>query len=164
MTETLRTCDRVLGFVLRAVPVLCLSALFVILFANIISRYFQLWSLAWFDEIVETLFAYLVFIGAAALWREGEHFRVDWVESALHGRARALLRLLVSLLSLAFLIIMTIKGYDLAVRSRAVTPILGYPTAYVYAAIPISGAIMLIYSLFDVAREVRGVLHPAPTS
>jgi len=156
--SALRAADQALGLVLRAIPVLCLAALFVILFGNVLSRYFAIWSIAWFDEIVEALFAWMVFVGAAALWRENEHFRIDFLEDLLvvtgAVRGARALRILIALLSLAFLVGMAWKGWDLAARSRAVTPILGVPVAYVYASIPISAAIMSVYSLVDVLRLV----------
>ncbi|UOM35642.1 TRAP transporter small permease [Acuticoccus sp. I52.16.1] len=156
--------DRVVGVVLRAIPVACLVALFFILFGNVVSRTFQIWTTAWFDEIVESLFAVMVFVGAAALWRENEHFRVDWLEGILGPRSGSLLRLVSIGLSMVFLFVMAWKGYDLASRSRAVTPILGVPTAYIYAVIPISAALMLVYSVRDLIVAVRAiVLSPTNT-
>ncbi len=157
--------DRTVGAVLRLVPMLCLVALFVILFGNVLSRYFQIWSIAWFDEIVEALFAWMVFIGAAALWREHDHFRIDWLETFLDaetggGRAAQGLRLILVLLSLAFLAVLAWKGLDLTLRSRAVTPILNVPVAVVYAAIPLSAVVMCLYSLRDLVVLLRP-LQPA---
>ncbi|MEM8852246.1 MAG: TRAP transporter small permease [Pseudomonadota bacterium] len=149
-----------LGAVLRLIPMVCLVALFAILFGNVVSRTFQLASLAWFDEIVEALFAVMVFIGAAALWREHEHFRVDWLEAALSLRPRRALQVFTIALSLGFLCLMAVKGYDLASRSRAVTPILSVPTAYIYATIPVAAAIMAIYSLRDLVVALRGLSKP----
>lgn len=153
--KALHAIDAAVGRALRAIAMACLVALFVILFANVISRTFQISSLAWFDEIVEALFAYMVFVGAAALWRENEHFRVDWLEGVLGRRYGPVLRMVSITLSIAFLAIMTDKGLDLTLRSRAVTPILAVPTAYVYAVIPVSAALMLIYSVRDLVMVVR---------
>ncbi len=160
--KALLALDRFVGVVLRAVPIACLAALFAILFGNVVSRYFQIWSIAWFDEIVEALFAVMVFVGAAALWREHEHFRVDWLETALALKPRRALQVLTTLLSLAFLVLMAWKGYDLATRSRAVTPILSVPTAYIYATIPIAASIMALYSLRDLIVALRGLANPVP--
>lgn len=145
----LRHLDAAVGWVLRAIPITAFVALFAIILVNIVARYFQIASLAWFEEVVEALFAAMVFIGAAALWRENDHFRVDWLEVLLGRRFGPWLRLLSVVLSLVFLVLMAVKGLDLAERSRAVTPILSIPTSYVYAVIPISAAIMLVYSVRD---------------
>ncbi|MEM8662816.1 MAG: TRAP transporter small permease [Pseudomonadota bacterium] len=159
--SALKTIDRIIGMVLRAIPMACLAALFVILLGNVVSRYFQIWSIAWFDEIVEALFAVTVFVGAAALWREHEHFRVDWLEMALSLKPRRALAVLTTALSLAFLVLLAVKGYDLAARSRAVTPILGVPTAYIYATIPIAASIMALYSVRDLIVALRGFAKPS---
>jgi len=152
--QFLHTIDKTVGVLLRATASFCLAALFAIVFANVLSRYFQLGSMAWFDEIVQALFAWMVFIGAAALWRENEHFRVDWLSAMLgESRSGSRLHMAVSLLSIGFLGLMTWKGLDLTLRSRAVTPILNVPVAFLYVSIPIAGAVMTIYSLADLCRS-----------
>ncbi|WMS44332.1 TRAP transporter small permease [Acuticoccus sp. MNP-M23] len=153
--------DRIVGKILRGIPVVCFVALFGILFVNVVSRYFQIWAFSWFDEIVEALFAYLVFLGAAALWRENEHFRIDWMEMALGRPFGPILRIVSVLLSMAFLAIMAVKGLDLTMRSRAATPILSVPTAYIYAVIPVSAAIMLVYSVRDFAVALLAAIKPS---
>jgi TRAP-type C4-dicarboxylate transport system permease small subunit len=165
MTGALTTIDRVAGFMLRAIPCICLAALLVVLFVNVVSRTLGLWSFPWFDEIVEALFAWMVFVGAAALWREKEHFRVDWLEAVLgEGVRREILSLLICLSSLAFIVLMTWTGLDLTLRSRAVTPILNIPIAFLYASIPFAGLTMCIYSMADLYRSACRLLafsHPA---
>lgn len=159
--RALATVDRILGFVLKVIPVACFVGLFLILFVNVVSRYFQIWSFPWLDEMVETLFAVMVFIGIAALWREHEHFRVDWLEGVLGRRSGTYLRIVTILLSAAFLAVMMLKGYDLAARSRAVTPILAVPVAYIYAVIPISAALMLAYSMRDLVVAIAFAAPPS---
>lgn len=160
--KLLRLIDDVTGWLLRAVAGLCLATLFIILFANVLSRYFQIWSMAWFDEIVQALFAWMVFIGAAALWREKEHFSVDWLSAILgQGRKGTILHMAVGLVSMAFLALMTWKGLDLTLRSRAVTPILNLPVAFLYASIPIAGAVMTAYSLAELCRDERAFFKPS---
>lgn len=165
MTRALTTVDRVAGFMLRAIPCVCLAGLLVVLFVNVVSRTLGLWSFPWFDEIVEALFAWMVFVGAAALWREKEHFRVDWLEAMLgKGARREILNLLIHLLSLVFIVLMTWTGLDLTLRSRAVTPILSIPVAFLYASIPFAGLTMCIYSMADLYRSACrffAVFNPA---
>ena len=75
-----------------------------------------------------------------------------------------MLRLVSIALSMIFLAVMAVKGLDLTVRSRAVTPILSVPTAYVYAVIPVSAAIMLLYSVRDFVVALVFALKPSPTN
>jgi len=148
---TLTRFDALFGRLLRGISIACFVALFFLLFINVIARTFQLAGFAWFDEIVQGLFAWMVFSGAAALWREREHFAVDWLEVTLgQSQYAIILRGLISLLCLCFLLAMTIYGYDLFVRSRALTPILQLPSSLFYSVIPLSGLVMVLYTLRDI--------------
>ncbi|MGI3170854.1 TRAP transporter small permease [Pseudooceanicola sp. C21-150M6] len=148
--------DRVTGYILRGVAIACLVALFLLIFVNVGARTFQLASFPWFDEVIQGLFAWMVFIGSAALWREQDHFRVGWLADVLPDRPGRVLAIVVVLLEAAFLIAMTRYGWDLTVRSRALTPILNLPTGLLYASIPAAGAIMLIYTARDFYRAAIG--------
>lgn len=150
MTPPLHRIDRFAGRAMRAVATFCLAALFTLIFVNVVARTFSFAGFAWFDEVVQGLFAWMVFIGAAALWRDAGHFRVDWLSQKLGaGIAGSALTVFLALLSLGFLVAMTVYGADLTSRSRALTPILGLHTGLFYVVIPISGALMTVYSLRD---------------
>ncbi|WP_153770635.1 TRAP transporter small permease [Labrenzia sp. CE80] len=151
--------DRFVGVILRAIPTFCFAALFLLLLINVIARTFQLAGFSWFDEVVQGLFAWMVFIGAAALWREKDHFQVDWLPRSLPVASARIVRIMTCVLGVTFLIVMTKYGADLTQKAKALTPILDLPTGLFYAAIPLSGATMLIYSLADLIRLVRHPLH-----
>lgn len=157
--RALAALDRAVGVAMRGVATACLAALFLLLFVNVVSRSLQLAGLAWFDEVVQGLFAWMVFTGAAALWREGLHFRVDLLQQTLPPRARAALRATVSALSLAFMTAMAVYGLDLTLRSRALTPILNLPTALFYASMPLAGAVMAVYSLRELVSSARALIR-----
>ena len=154
--------DRALGAGLRAVPIACLAALLAILLANAGARALGVTGFAWFDEVVQGLFAWMVFVGSAALWRDNGHFRVAWLEEALPTGPSRALRALTAALSILFLAAMTFYGARLTLDARALTPILDLPTALFYLAIPVSGAVMLLHSAADLIRLLRPRKDPAP--
>ncbi|MGP9808169.1 TRAP transporter small permease [Halomonas sp. AOP12-C2-37] len=150
--------DIAIGHVLRGIAILCLSALFILLFVNVFARGFQLASFAWLDEVVQGLFAWMVFMGAAALWREGSHFRVDWLEKTLSQRyAAPVLKGLIALLSVVFFLTMAWYGWRLTERSSALTPVLNLPIGLFYVSIPIAGVLMSAYSLRDVFIALKEI-------
>lgn len=155
MMPTLKTLDEAFGFLLRLVSIFCLIALMGILATNIVGRYTGKLPMPWFDEIVAMLFAWMVFIGAAALWREREHFAIDLVPLMVSGTfAGRPLRIFISLLSLIFACVLTWYGGSYTLRTTATTPILAFPQAWVYACVPIGGAFMVIYALRDLVHSV----------
>ncbi len=155
----LETIDRYVGLILRAIPTFCFAVLFLLLLTNVIARTFQLAGFSWFDEIVQGLFAWMVFVGAAALWRERDHFQVNWLPEALPPATSRILRLVTCALGILFLVAMTKYGADLTSKARALTPILDLPTSLFYITIPLSGAVMLIYSLADFVRLLTRPTH-----
>lgn len=146
----LERADRLLGRMLRSITVALLIALSALVASNIVARYTGLASMSWFDEVVSTLFAWFVFIGAGALWREREHFAISLIpprlEHAFIGRTVAML---IALIGVGFALTLTWYGWDYVSRVSATTPVLQWPQAYAYACLPISGALMSAYAVRD---------------
>lgn len=154
--------DRALGWALRLVPIACLVALGLLIPANIAARWAGL-SVDWFDEVVTALFAWMVFVGAAALWRERLHFAIDLVPDLLRGsRGAVALNAAIALMGLAFAAALTWYGAVFVLRTTATTPMLALPQAWIYACIPLSGAVMTLYALRDLRAAARRPLPPAP--
>lgn len=128
----------------------------IILSANIFVRFVPLISLHWFDEIVELLYAYLVFYGAAIVWIEKGHFCVgDWFSRlAVSCRQRIIYRLFIASISIAFITIFFIYALEITMKSHEFTPVIGMPKAVLYSCMPISAGIMVIYSAADIVREI----------
>lgn len=143
--------DRALGLLLRAFSIACLVALTLLLALNIASRASGLFGMNWFDEVVATVFAWLVFIGACALWREREHFAISLLSDALKGkRIAGIHQVAIALLGLLFAVVLMVYGARFVDRTTATTPVLELPQAWAYACLPIAGALMTLYALRDV--------------
>jgi TRAP-type C4-dicarboxylate transport system permease small subunit len=106
---------------------------------------------------VELAFAWMTFLGAAVLWRRRAHFRVDLVPTMLAGtRAGQFLEIGLSLVSLLFLLVFTYEGAVLTLRTAIPSPILALPKALWYLAMPIAGALMVVYTLRDLWHYLHG--------
>lgn len=154
--------DRALIVALRAICVVLFAAITFILTLNIVVRFFPFMSMHWFDEILEMLYGALIFYGAAAVWVERGHFSVgDWLSKRLpDARLRAVYRLAVELCSLAFIGIFFKYSLDLTLDTTEQTTVFAMSRAWLYACMPISGAIMLLHSVKDAALEIRAALDP----
>jgi TRAP-type C4-dicarboxylate transport system permease small subunit len=142
--------DQGLERMMRWGSIACFVALLVIITANVVVRFVPVMSLGWMDEIVELAFAWMVFLGAAALWREGAHFRVYLVLNLLRGtRAAWGLTIILNLLGLLFLLVFTYYGATLTMDATDRSPILEYPRVIWYIIMPLAGLIMIGYSLRD---------------
>ncbi|HEX9900445.1 MAG TPA: TRAP transporter small permease [Candidatus Methylomirabilis sp.] len=149
--------DRALAAVLRWGSMLCLAFLLVLLAAGVLVRFAPLFSMGWADEVVELAFAWMVFLGTAALWRENAHITVTFLPDLLGGtRGGRLLEGLVTLLALGFLVTFTWEGWLLTGQAAGNrTPILELPKPMWYVALPLSGLVMIGYTLRRSLQTIR---------
>ncbi|MEO8410684.1 MAG: TRAP transporter small permease, partial [Propionivibrio sp.] len=118
---------------------------------NVFIRFFPLFSLEWFDEVIEMLVAWMVFLGAAALWRENEHFTITFLPELLKGKkAGVIIDIVANLVSLIFIGAFTYYSLNLTLRVSDWTPIINMPKSLLYACMPVSGVVMIIYSLRNI--------------
>lgn len=146
--KILEFADRFMLATLKILTIALFSALTLILAANVFVRFVPVISLHWLDEVVELLFAALVFYGSAAVWILKGHFQAgDWIAKSLKSpMLRALLHLAVDLASLAFLAVFFRYSFQLTQRSLEVTSVFLIPKRVLYSCMPISSAVMLLYS------------------
>jgi len=102
--------------------------LIVLVSASVVVRFLPFVSMGWADEIVELAFAWLVFLGAAALWRNRSHFRVDLLPMKL-GKSKAGLRVEIGLacLALGFFLVFTCEGGWVSFKATDRSLFLSFP-------------------------------------
>ncbi len=146
--------DRALDAGMRWMSSLCLVILLAIVSLMILIRFFPVMALGWEDEVVELAFAWMIFLGSAAVWRRHEHIVIDFLPQALAGsRAGRVLEVVLGVLVLAFLGVYTWYGWLLTIQSQGNTsPMLVLPKPLWYAAVPASGVVMIGYTI---ARMVK---------
>ena len=148
--KLLEKVDRRIGRILYWGAIGCLVVLFVVISAGVFARFVPFMSMGWLDEIVELAFAWMIFLGVAALWRERSHFFVEMVLNWLAGRSSGQkLEILLNFLSLVFLLFFTYEGVVLTSRVNDRSAILEIPKALFYVVMPIAGVLMVGYTFRD---------------
>jgi TRAP-type C4-dicarboxylate transport system permease small subunit len=148
--------DKLILNALKIVAIVSFILLTILVTANVIVRFFPVVSLHWFDEIIELLYAYMVFYGAAALWILRGHICVgDWIEkSIVNQRLRHLYRAFIELLVLGFAAVFFYYSLRLTILALDVTNVFAIPKRVLYSCMPVAGAIMVVYSLRNIAVEI----------
>ena len=144
--------DRIVGITLRGGSSFCIASLWIIVTGIVLFRFLPIFPMGWTDEIVELLFAWMVFSGAAELCRQRKHFTVDLIPNMIAGTRKGhVLGIVNQLLALAFLLVFTYEGALLAIQATDRSPIFEYPRTLWYMSIPISGIIMVGYTVRDLS-------------
>jgi TRAP-type C4-dicarboxylate transport system permease small subunit len=108
----------------------------------------------WLQEVTSTFFIYGIFVGAAVATRRSDHLYLTAVSESLHGWPRLAVETIIRLVVIAVAVWMIYFGYINFLRGfgsfrmPSMTPI-----ASLYAAIPLSGALI---TLFAVEQLVNG--------
>lgn len=148
--------DWIVGKALRGISVTALSLLFFLLLGNVFFRFVPIFSFGWFDEIVEMVFAYFVFFGSAALWREHEHFRVCLVPDSVKGKWKRFLDLCIEGCGVLFFLVLFVYSVELTLRATDQTPIFKMSKRILYLCVPVSSFIMLIYAVGSFLSRLHG--------
>jgi TRAP-type C4-dicarboxylate transport system permease small subunit len=123
-------------------------------FLGVFSRYVLVRTFMWYDEIARLCFVWMVFLGAAVGVRRGSHFRLHLVVDRLGpGVVRAAHALSVVVIA-AFGGVLVYYGLKLVELGQfQQTPVMGLSKAYVYASMPVGGALMIAYALAGLRRR-----------
>jgi len=165
MKNLIRVLGRIDAFLTAIIKWLTIAltlAISLIITANILLRYVPITTFPWSDEIVEACFAYIVFLGSAAVWMTKGHFSVgDWLSKRIKGeRARQVNQLAIELVTLAFACLFFRYSLELTLRAQEATSVFQIPKKYIYACMPASALIMIAYSLVYVAKACIGAADP----
>ena len=158
----LKTIDRIVLAVLKVWSITLFILLSLLVSANVFVRFVPVVSLHWFDEILELLYAYLIFYGAAALWITREHFSVgDWISGRIlkGSRTKRLYRAVLEVVVLIFAGVFFYYSLHLTLLAQDVTNVFAIPKSVLYSCMPVAGAIMILYSIRNVAVEIIPLMN-----
>ena len=138
----------------------CLGLMLVLVadvFLGVWSRYVLHATFQWYDEVARLCFVWMVFLGAASAVRRGAHFRLHLLIDRLGPRLRRANDLLVGLLVVVFGGVLVAGGVAMWPVARAqVSDSLELSMVWFYGALPVGGALMILFSLPQLWRLARG--------
>jgi C4-dicarboxylate transporter DctQ subunit len=108
------------------------------------------------DEVPRYLFVWLVMIGAAAAMHRGQHTALDYFRDRLPRRTRAAVAVLTSGAGIVLFLSFIKTAFVLVPNSQLqVSAGLGLPLGYVYAAMPVGGALMILPMAWRLIAALR---------
>ena len=111
----------------------------------------------WLQEVTSTLFIYGIFVGAAVATRRNDHLYLTAFADALRGTPRLIAELIIRGTVLTVAVCLVYFGYLNYLRGFGSFRLpSGTPIASLYAAIPLSGALI---ALFTIEQLVNGCRH-----
>jgi TRAP-type C4-dicarboxylate transport system permease small subunit len=139
-----------------------MAVMLVIIFSQVVSRYIFDWTPEWSEELARYLFVWVVFLGSALIMGESGHLAVQFVPNHFKGTAVGKgLEMVINLSGYVFILILLYQGAKMTrVMTFQISPGMEIPMSWVYAVIPISSALMLLYLIKDTVRIFKGLTGP----
>jgi TRAP-type C4-dicarboxylate transport system permease small subunit len=118
----------------------------------------------WLQEVTSTFFIYAIFIGAAVATRRNDHLYLTAISEAMHGTPRLIVEIIIRLVVLGVAFCLIYFGYINYLRGFGSFRLpSGTPIASLYAAIPLAGALIALFTVEQLVNGIRnGFDHPEP--
>ena len=124
---------------------------------QVISRYLLKSPSSFTDELARFLLIWVGILGAAYASGKKMHLAIDVMINRFQGGSRVIINYFIyGAIAIFALLVMVIGGCNLMyimLKLGNVSPSLSLPIAYVYSVIPISGILIVYYSLFEIFQE-----------
>lgn len=136
--------------------VIMLSIFFIAIMVQIVSRHMGV-SIIWTEEVAKYSFIWSVFMGAAVMVNQREHFSFDFLTLKLTGTKKVMLIILID--TIMFLFALALLYYGIQAASTfwdynwVALPFM--KMGYIWIALPITGLTMAIYSLNHLFNGVK---------
>lgn len=144
-------------FCLKSIKIISVTAILILtvmLFSVIILR----WSgvgISGYEEIIELVFVWMMFIGLVPHFRKESLFRVTEIIQLLPGGEK-LSRFIANISALAFALLFTYVSGKYAFETTQMTGYLQTSKVYWFASMPVAGVLMIGYSAYGLIATLLG--------
>jgi len=147
------------GIYRKPVEFICGSLMVAItgvVFLQVVSRYVFRHPFDWPEELARFLFVWVALLGAALALKRGAHFSIEALVKKFSRGWQLSIALFINILLGIFVLIVTIKGFELAFRIREqLSSGMEISMAFPYLAVPMSFATMFKYILTDIYELIK---------
>jgi TRAP-type C4-dicarboxylate transport system permease small subunit len=140
----------------RVGAALALAAASAAMFVQVIARFVFSAPIVWAEEFAVLMFAWITFLGAAAVQADDSHLSIDTLRGALPPRGRAVLDAFRRLVIAGTCAILIWQGIALSLRMWVIQfPAMEVTRAWLYLSVPVGFAFSLAFALRALARREK---------
>ncbi|MBU8879892.1 TRAP transporter small permease [Bacillus sp. FJAT-29790] len=143
----------------ESVVAVLFSAMVILTFIQVLSRFVFNFSLGWSEEISRYFFVWLIYISAAMAAKHRRHIRVEIIDTIFPRFISKWFGLLSDLLWVAFAVFVAFYGYEIVVKMmghKQLSPAVHLPMWLVYTIIPFGYGLIALRVLQGIIGRFRG--------
>ena len=149
--------NRRLTKIVEHVLVVIFSLLVIDVLWQVIARYFIGQTSAFTEEFARFALIWLAMLSAAYLSGTREHLAIDFLVSKLPPDKQIRRRTVIEVIMLVFVLVVMVAGginlVYITLKLEQTSSAMGVPLGLVYSIVPISGLIMVFYSIFHLRKS-----------
>lgn len=152
-----------LGDLVESIAGVLLALVVVIVLLQVFGRYILQISLSWPEELARYVLVWLMIFGVAAAAASRSQIVVDTLLELVPASVRRALEALAALAGLVAvaLLVWTSQPLITGPAGRSTSPATGIPSFWIYLAVPVGGALLVLFALAELAEILRRK-RPAP--
>ncbi len=159
--QALHSFNKVLYEIVKKMIILLLLLMSTFVFMQVIFRYIIRQPLAWSEEITTYMFSWLAYIGAAAVTYKNDHVAVTTLVDGMKNKElQKWVRIITQIIIFAFYVLVSYTAFILAGRflhiDQRLTNVESIKIGYIFMQVPISAAIMGLFTLERIIRLFKG--------
>lgn len=153
MKKGFKLFDKIILEVNKFMIVIMLALMFILLFINVIGRYFFKHTLLGADELSRYLMISIAFLGLGYGMREGKHSSFTFLQDSVSNKTRKFIRAVVAGLIYFLILSLFYYGYKYMIMyMNNSTQVLQWKLGWWYMFIPL-GAILFVYHFTIVVKD-----------
>ena len=146
------------------VIIIGLAVMTLVLFAQVAARYLFDSGLSWSEELSRYIMIWVVYLGAAVVYKDNSHISVTALEEAIGPKARLWLNLFQKLVSMGFIGLVGVYSYrTLEFAALQTSPNMLIPMNYIYLVFPLSSALIILHLIISIIDDLSG-RNPIPSA
>lgn len=132
-------------------------AVIVLIFINVLCRYFFLYSLPWCDELTRYMFIATTFFTLNIMVAQNAALRADILDNFLSEKGKFILNMFSKVVTVIALAAFTYSGFQFTIVAGAtsVSPSLRLPMYYVYMLMPLGYFLALIAVIIKSVEDIK---------
>ncbi|TFD53557.1 TRAP transporter small permease [Cryobacterium frigoriphilum] len=148
---------RIIDKVLEVVCIALFAGLVLLVVWQVFTRFVLSAPSSFSEELATYAFVWLVMFGTAYVFGERGHMAMDFVKNKLPLRVRTGANVLIEVLVLTFAALVMVRGgsSSASLAWAQATGSIQIPLGYLYLALPISGVLIIFYSVYNILEIVR---------
>jgi len=148
---------KLLSNLVEKICMVLVVALAVVVFLQVFNRFVLKAPLAWSEDLAMLLFQWVAFLGAAVGVKRMRHFGIELVVKKLSAKARNMVEILTPWIMGLVALTMITEGYKLVLFNKnRIYASMDLSYIWAYSAIPVSGALILIFLVQQEIGRLRG--------